>query len=104
VPGRGEPDLAFSGGGIRAGAAGLLRPELFSGAFIPAVRMRGLGPVFYEVIFHNRSDFSILVNNGSVRGVSRIARGHSRREKPAFIYVRNTGFGRYEAKNGFLFV
>jgi len=89
---------------MRAGAVLLLRPELFSGAVIPAVRMRGLGPVFYEVIFHNRSDFSFLVNNGSVRGVARIVPGRFGHEKSAFICVRNTGFGRYEAKNGFLFV
>jgi hypothetical protein len=77
---------------------------LFSGALIPAVRIRVLGPVFCEVIFHNRSDFSILVNNGSATGVAKIVPGRFGHEKPAFMCVRNTGFGRYETKNGFLFV
>ncbi|MBO9508480.1 hypothetical protein [Thalassospira sp. A3_1] len=82
----------------------LPRPELFSGAFIPAVRTRVLGPVFYEVIFHNQSDFSFLVNNGSGSGVAKIVTMRFGHEKPAFICVRNTGFGRHETKNGFLFV
>ncbi|WP_139834677.1 hypothetical protein [Thalassospira sp. MCCC 1A03138] len=82
----------------------LLRPELFSGAFIPAVRMRLCDPVFYEVIFHNQSDFSFLVNNGSATGLAKIVTVRFGHKKPAFICVRNTGFGRYETKNGFLFV
>ncbi len=68
------------------------------------VGMRVSGPVFYEVIFHNRSDFSILVNHGSGSGVAKIVTVRFGDEKPAFICVRNTGFGRHETKNGFLFV
>ncbi|MCK2165120.1 hypothetical protein [Thalassospira xiamenensis] len=82
----------------------LPRPELFSGAFIPTARMRLCDPIFYEVIFHNRSDFSFLVNNGSGSGVAKIVSDRFGHEKPAFICVRNTGFGRHETKNGFLFV
>jgi hypothetical protein len=77
---------------------------LFSGPSIPATRTRLCDPVFYEVIFHNRSDFSFLVNNGSGSGVAKIVTMCFGHEKPAFICVRNTGFGRYETKNGFLFV
>jgi len=77
---------------------------LFSGAFIPTVRTWVLGAIFYEVIFHNRSDFSFLVNNGLARGVAKIVTMRFRHEKSTFICVRNTGFGRHETKNGFLFV
>ncbi|MCH2276421.1 hypothetical protein [Thalassospira sp.] len=89
---------------IRAGAVVLPRPELFSGPFISAVRIRVLGAIFYEVIFHNRSDFSFLVNNGSGSGVPKIVTMRFGDEKSTFICVRNTGFGRHETKNGFLFV
>ncbi|MAZ33536.1 MAG: hypothetical protein CMO06_10360 [Thalassospira sp.] len=66
--------------------------------------MRLCDSVFYEVIFHNRSNFSFLVNNGAGSGVAKILAFRFGDEKPAFICVRNTGFGRYETKNGFLFV
>ncbi|WP_097050080.1 hypothetical protein [Thalassospira xiamenensis] len=86
----------------------LPRPELFSGPFIPAAfswsESGFWGQFFYEVIFHNRSDFSFLVNNGSATGLAKILAFRFGDEKPAFICVRNTGFGRHEAKSGFLFV
>ncbi|AJD52385.1 hypothetical protein TH3_11345 [Thalassospira xiamenensis M-5 = DSM 17429] len=86
----------------------LPRPEVFSGPFIPAaifaVGMRLCDPAFYEVIFHNRSDFSFLVNNGSATGLAKIVTMRFGDEKPAFICVRNTGFGRHETKTSFLFV